>query len=266
MPHKTLSAIFTIALLLATVAATGLQAQQEGGRRRGGGGFPGGIGGGFNRGGGGPLALLRINEVRQELKVTEDQQELIDILNDEVRESRPEFGNFREMSEAERAEWSAKFEKWNTEQTAQARETLKTILDEGQYKRLEQIHLQTQGVNALVDEEVAKTLKLTPEQVTKLKETQEANREASRTAMREAFQGGRDSDRGAIREKMETLRKEAEDKMLAHLTAEQQAEFTALKGEPFAMPVPDFGGRGRGGRGGPEGRGGDRPDRPARPE
>src|SRR5690606_13036576 len=229
MPHKTLSAIFTIALLLATVAATGLQAQQEeGGRRRGGGGFPGGFGGGFNRGGGGgPLALLRINEVRQELKVTEDQQELIDILNDEVRESRPEFGNFREMSEAERAEWSAKFEKWNTEQTAQARETLKTILDEGQYKRLEQIHVQTQGVNALVDEQVAKTLKLTPEQVTKLKETQEANREATRAAMREAFQGGRDSaDRTAMREKMETLRKESEAKMLAHLTPEQQAEFT----------------------------------------
>ena len=88
--------------------------------------------------------------------------------------------------------------------------------------------------------------------------------------MREAFQGGREGvDRTAMREKMETLRKESEAKMLAHLTAEQQAEFTKLKGEPFAMPAPDFGGfgrGGRGGRGGPEGRDGDRPERPERPE
>jgi hypothetical protein len=271
MPHRSLLSIFTVALLMATLAMPNLQAQQEeGGQRREGRG-PGGFGGfgGFGRGGftSSPLTLLRVEAVRKELKVTEDQQELVEILSDEIRESRPEFGNFREMSEAERAEWTAKFEKWNTETTAQAKETLKTILEEGQYKRLEEIHLQTQGVNALVSDDVANALKLTPEQVAKLKETQAANGEATR----EAFQGGRDGDRDAIREKFETLRKENEAKMLAHLTAEQQTEFTALKGAPFEMPADAFGfGRGgRGGRGGPGGAGGadgDRPQRPERPE
>jgi hypothetical protein len=273
MPHRSLFAIFTVALLMATLAAGDLYAQpgQDGGRRGGRGfGGPGAFGG---RPAGSPLVgLLRIDAVRTELKVTEDQQELINILNDELREGRPEItGNFREMSEAERAEFSEKREKWIAEQTAQAKETLKTILDEGQYTRLQQIYIQTQGVNALVDDEVAQALKLSPEQVAKLKATQEANRE---TSMREAFRGGRDeADREARRERMETLRKESEAKMLAHLTAEQQTQFTAMKGEPFEMPAfgggrpgGPFGGPGegrrRGGRRGGEGGGENRPARP----
>lgn len=269
MPHRSLVSIFVVALLMATLAAPALHAQPgQGEGRRGGRGF-GGFGGGFNRGGS-PMFLLRADAVRKELKVTEDQQELINILNDELRENRPEFtGNFREMSEQERNEFREKMEKWSAEQTAQAKETLKTILDEGQYKRLEQIQLQTQGVNALLQDEVAQALKLTPEQITKLKETQEANGEAMRTAMREAFQGGRDGvDREAMREKMDTLRKESEAKMLAHLTAEQQAQFTSMKGEPFEMPRDAFGFGGRGGRGGRGfgGPDGGRPQRPERPE
>jgi hypothetical protein len=274
MRHRSLFAIFTVALLMATLSAGDVYAQREGGRRGPGGpGGPGAFGGGFNRGGSPLVGLLRVDAVRRELKVTEDQQELINILNDELRESRPEItGNFREMSEAERAEFREKMEKWSAEQTAQAKETLKTILDEGQYARLEQIQLQTRGVNALVDDEVAQALKLTPDQIAKLKETQEQNGETMRTAMREAFQGGRDgADREAVREKMEAVRKESEAKMLAHLTAEQQTQFTAMKGEPFEMPRDAFG-FGAGRRGGAEGegrrRGGRRGDggRPTRPD
>jgi hypothetical protein len=278
MPHRSLFAIFTVALLMATLAAGDVYAQREGGRRGPGG--PGGFGGGFGgfRGGSPLVGLLRIEEVRSELKVTEDQQELINILSDELREGRPEItGNFREMSEAEQAEFREKMEKWSAEQTAQAKETLKTILEEQQYTRLEQIQLQTRGVNALVDDEVAQALKLTPEQLAKLKETQEENGEAMREAMRGAFGGGRDeADREARRERMETFRKESEAKMLAHLTAEQQTQFASMKGEPFEMPRGALFGGGRpGGRDGGDGEGrrrGGRPggdgggNRPARPE
>jgi hypothetical protein len=269
MRHRSLFAIFTVALLMATLAAGDAYAQREEGRRGPGG--PGAFGGGFGGfRGGSPLAgLLRIEAVRSELKVTEDQQELINILNDELREGRPEItGNFREMSEAEQAEFREKMEKWSAEQTAQAKETLKTILEEQQYTRLEQIQLQTRGVNALVDDEVAQSLKLSPEQIAKLQQTQEENREA----MRAIFGGGRDgADRDAMREKMETLRKESETKMLAHLTAEQQAQYTAMKGEPFEMPRDafQFGGPRRGGPDGEgrrRGRGDGDEERPARPE
>ena len=91
--------------------------------------------------------------------------------------------------------------------------------------------------------------------------------------MREAFAGGGGGggfDRDAMRERMETFRKESEEKILAHLSAEQKTAFEGLKGEKFEMPERAFGfgggrgggpggGRGDGGRGR---RGGDRPQRP----
>lgn len=278
MPRKTLTVLFAIALLAAMVTSPIAEAQRgEGGQRgdrqsRRGGGRPGGFGGGsFGGGGVTPLLLLRVDAVKNEIKVTEDQQELVEILGDELREGGPAFPeNFRELSDDEQTAFREKREKWNDEQNAQAKETLKTILEDTQYKRLQEIVLQQQGVNALLDTDVATTLKITPEQTAKLKETQEASREEMGTAMREMFRGGGDGDREAAREKLENLRKASDEKMLAQLTGEQKTAFAALQGTKFEMPEDAFGfgrgGRGgrtgRGGPGGGPGRGSDRPQRP----
>ena len=188
MQRKTLISLFSVALLAATVMAPAVEAQRGGGRRggdregggrgqfgggRGGGGFGGGGFRGGPPGGGGSaiLGLLRVEAVREEVKVTEDQQELVEILGDELREGRPDFPeNFRDMSEEERDEFTEKMRKWGEEQAAQARETLKTILEGDQYKRLQEIFVQTQGVNALLDTEVVEQLKITQEQQDKIRE------------------------------------------------------------------------------------------------
>ena len=301
MRRKTLISLLSVALLAAMALTPVVEAQRGGGRRGeqdgqggrgpggqgrrgggfGGGGFGGGGfgGGGFSRGRGGGgvaiLGLLRIEAVREEVKVTEDQQELVAILGDELREGQPDFPeNFREMSDEEREQareaYDEKMRKWSEEQTAVAKDTLKAILEPVQYTRLSQISIQTQGLRALLDPEVASALLLTDEQIQKIEATREANSEAEGDARREMFTGGGGGpggfDRDAVREKFEALRKEGEAKILAHLTADQKSAFEALKGAKFEG-MPDFGSRfGRGGRtgrgpgGGPDG--GGRPGRP----
>jgi len=139
-------------------------------------------------------------------------------------------------------------------------------------KRLEEIYIQTMGVRALQDPEIAATLKVT-----------EAQQEQMRQAQQQVFEGMRDlftpgADREQMREKMQALRKQAEEKVVAVLSADQQKQFADMKGKPFEMPADalgfGFGGRGPGGPGGrgPGGpgregdrgnQGGERPRQPA---
>lgn len=274
MHRQILVSALSVGIAIATVLAHPAEAQRggprggddnDGGRR---GQFGGGRGGGFRGGPGGGgsslLGLLRVNEVQEEIQLTVDQQELVEILGEELREGRPDFPeNFRDLSEEEQAAFRRRMEDWSQEQSTQATETLRTILEEQQYKRLQEISIQTRGVSALLDEEVAEKVELSEEQLAKLKETQDAAREEMGTAMREMFRGGGGGfDRDAMREKMEEFRKETENRMLAHLSEEQKAAFADLKGKPFEMPErrAGFGGGGRGGDG--RGRGGNRPRRP----
>lgn len=217
------------------------------------------------------MALLRIDEVRKELKVTEDQQELIRALGDELRDQRPDFDfNFREASEEERDAAAQKMAEWRAKQEKEAKATLATILKPEQYQRLMEISIQTQGASALADEDVAAKLKLSDDQKAKIAATIDENREKSREQMRELFGRGRDGggrpDFSAMREKMETARAEADKRILAHLTEEQKAAFEAMQGAKFDLPEPQFGGgRDRDGRGFGRGRG-DRSDRSRRPQ
>jgi hypothetical protein len=89
-----------------------------------------------------------------------------------------------------------------------------------------------------------------------------------------------DEERQAVRDKVDALRKESDEKILANLNDEQKKQFEAMKGAKFEFPEGAFGfggGRGRGGRpggDGAEGGGRRRPDggnngggnRPRRPD
>lgn len=251
--------------------------QREGGRR-GRGGFGGGFGPGFGGGGlgarGGLLGLLRIEEVRTELKIAEDQQELISALADDLNEGRPEFpANFRDLSEDERQAFFRQMQDWSAKQDQQARATLLTILQPEQYQRLAQIHIQVQGVAALADEEVATKLNLSADQKARITAVIDENSQKMRDEMRAAFgpQRGERGDLQEMREKMEAMRKAGDEQVLAVLTVEQKTAFEAMKGEKFDLPQRGFGGPGgfRGpGFGGGRGAGneGGRPGRPRRPE
>ena len=114
--------VFGFVMILGTVSL--VTGQQQGGKGRG--GF-GGFGGGFGGGGFGndPVNLVRNQQIRKELEITDEQLEKL-----------PEAVN----------------------------KALKEVLNEQQHARLSQIQLQLRGIRAFTDEQVQTRLKITPEQ------------------------------------------------------------------------------------------------------
>ncbi|MCU0870963.1 MAG: hypothetical protein MUE50_01320 [Pirellulaceae bacterium] len=246
---KRLCALAFVVVLSVTSLAW---AQPGGGRGPGG---PGGFGGGF--GGGSLLDLARLEPVQKEIEAVDDQVKGIEKLSEEMRASRGERPqvDWRNMSEADREKAMAEMRKQREAESAKANAKLGEILLPLQIERLEQISVQMRGTGALVDPKVAAKLSLTEDQKKKLEAAATANREA----MQQAFQGGnrdQNQDREKMREKFQELRKAADEKVLAVLTADQKAAFEKMKGAAFTMPEGAFG---RGPRGGDQGgrRGGD---------
>ncbi len=269
MQTRSLFTWLVAAVLVAGLAASVTNAAEQGGRRgdQGGPGGPGGgrgFGGGMMGGGGGLLGMLRIDEVRKEIELNDDQAADVKKLEEELRGQQPQDRpNFRDMTDEQRTKAMEDMRKRMEEQAKKSKAKLGEILLPHQLERLEQISLQMtmrMGLAmALNNEELLAKLKITPEQKAKL----ETIRNESMAAMREMFQGGGDNaDRDAMRQKMEAARKEVETKAMAVLTDEQKAELEKMKGKPFEMPQGGmFGGRGQGGPGAPGAAGGDRGNR-----
>ena len=286
-----------VALAVALLAGSALEAQDDGARPQGGrqrgfggpGGGPGfggfgGFGGGRGPGGGriDKATLLGSEQIQKELKIGEDQaffvKELVDSQREKSRELFSSLGNIREMSEEDRRkafeEMGAKREKL----AAEAEKEIEAFLSEDQRARLDQIALQLQGIRALTDEKVAGKLSITDAQKEQLQAVFDGQGEAMRKVFEEArgAGGGQNNNGGGrggfnfegMREKMDELNKQTEGKALAVLNQQQQDQFAAMKGKPFEVDRRALfgGGRGPGGPGGqrgPGGQGGGRPQRPA---
>ena len=290
-----LTTLVAVSLLAASVAEAqqqkrqrGQRGQQRGQSRQRGGGF-GGFGG--QRGSAGALQLIGREEVRKELKITEEQQGIIRELQ---TSSRPNFrellGNIRDLSREERekkfAELRASSEKKSKEAEA---DLYGLILDEGQATRLKQIVLQQKGNRALTEPATAKALGLSAAQVTKIKAATTAGQkkqEELTAGLRSAFGGrgqrGKKDDKSKdkkdtkrpsreeltkrfadLRTKGEAIRAETDKAISAVLTAAQKTKFEELKGPKFELARRTRGSRGgnRGGsRKGQNGR--KRPQRP----
>jgi hypothetical protein len=221
--------------------------------------------------GGGLAGLLRIEEVQQELKLTDAQKEQLTKLEEQRREEmRKRFSEFQGLSDEERR---ARFEKMR-EQAAEeaqkrAKETqsqLQKVLKPEQFKRLMQIDLQQQarrgGISLLLREDVGKAIGLSAEQ----KKQVESLAEATRNQMTKMYEGLRDlsrEERGKRmeenRQKLEQMRTAAQKKAMGLLEAGQKEKLRAMMGKPFKMPERT-GTFGRGGaRPGGEGEGRRRP-------
>ncbi|MCI0334634.1 MAG: hypothetical protein L0228_15565 [Planctomycetes bacterium] len=215
-------------------------AQPDEGRR-----WRGGPGGG-RLGGASSVRLASLNEVQDALKLSDDQKTKVEEINDQFR------SNFRKLLQ----EGGRREEMQKLNQNASAK--LAELLDDEQEKRLRGITIQVMGANAVVaDPALAKELNVTDEQKSKLKETQQS----IMRAMGDAFRKMRDSDASGKdrRAKFEELRAEAEKKLLAVLTTEQQNQLNALKGKKVEISMSQL--RGSGGRGRFDGRGGGRGER-----
>jgi hypothetical protein len=126
---------------------------------------------------------------------------------------------------------------------------LAEVLNPEQMKRLRQIDLQVKGYKALNDSKVQMALKLSTEQKDNLKTILDDSDKEMKEVMKEA-QGGGGGFQGVF-EKLTTLRKEAQDKAMGVLNAEQKSAWQEMTGEEFKMdPQGGFGGKGgRGGKG-----------------
>jgi hypothetical protein len=237
--------------------------------------FAGGMGGGqfINK-----VFLAGVDKVAQEIKITDEQKAKITEISTAYRKEQQTLfagpgGGGRNMTPEEREKARAEREKMQPERQKKMAELLKTteakldaVLQKDQVTRLNEITLQQQGVDGLVSERIVKELKLTDDQVKKLKEiiTARDKERQAQFAGRGGPGGGGDPAAGGTREerqkKMEEFRKTTETTAVAVLTKDQQAAYTKLKGKPFELDratlMRGFGGPGGGRRGGGGGGGG----------
>jgi len=200
---------------------------------------PGGGGGRGMGGRGGPMMYLVNKGVQEELKVTPEQKEKIDAASKESFSKMGEiFTKFKDLPKEERSEkMQAAMKEINDN-------AMKEIaLKPEQAKRLKQIEIQQNPLATFVtNEEVAKELKITDEQKTKLKDLRETS-DKDLAEMRKSGGGGKGGFNKEAQEKMAAARKEASDKALKMLTAEQLGKWKELTGEPFVVKFEFGGGR-----------------------
>jgi hypothetical protein len=163
------------------------------------------------RGGGGGLGMyLNAKSVQEELKLSED----------DAKKITDELGKLgRDLKPEERAEKTAKI--------------LSDNLKPDQLKRLNQIMWQRGGLSGAINNaDVQTALKVDDKQKEKIKTIEEDFAKARR----ELFQGG--GGGGGNREKMQELRKKADEDLNAVLTDDQKKAWKDLLGTEFKGEIP----------------------------
>ncbi|MCA8995941.1 MAG: hypothetical protein KDA80_03125, partial [Planctomycetaceae bacterium] len=232
----------------------------QGGFGRGGGRFGGGPPGGFGgRGGrgGGLLGELMNDGTRTEINLTEDQVKQLEEIGQSMAGNREQFGDiFTRMQAAQteeernqiRDEMRQRFEDARKEQE----EKVKGVLNDDQFKRVNQIQLHRQGTRALGSEDIQSQLGLSDPQKEQLAKVLE-ERDAAR---RELGFGASDEDR-------EKFQQEWDAKVNNVLSDDQKKKWTDILGPPPADSGEERG-FGRPGFAGPPGSTPGQPPRPPR--
>lgn len=305
---RSVSRWFTAMLAVALVGGLAWQAVAQqpdrgdrgrsGGRFGGGPGGPGGFGGPGGPGGPGGIAnnpafelarLLRIDVVQKDLDLIDDQKtELASLIQDRGPGGpggpgggpggpgggpggRP--GGFGDLSGEELRERMNEMREQMDARGKEIMAKLDEVLLPYQMDRLKQIALQSRGVQAFGDPEVADAIGLTREQRDEIRTIQEKAGESMRERMQARFGGGRDGgrrpggrpdgdrpegerpdgerpERGpppggaggpgggfeAMREQFAAARKETETAVMAVLTDEQKTKYNELIGAKIELP------------------------------
>ncbi|HTU21884.1 MAG TPA: hypothetical protein VMG10_27850 [Gemmataceae bacterium] len=164
----------------------------------------------------GILSYLSSPQVRDELKLTEDQLKKIEELKKELKTKRRlKPADLRSLSLEERVK--------KAQEIVKATEAaLAKILTRKQLRRAEQIFLQLRGPMLLRSPQVAAALKLTDEQKEKMKDID-----------RETFREYRESRKKGDQHPLTELFKRRDEKLLNVLTPAQKKKRKQLLGEPF---------------------------------
>ncbi len=225
---------WAVMLTAAVVLASGVSVMAQPPQGRGGGGR--GMGGGF----GGSAFLVAMEAVQKELAVTDAQKEKLTKLREEAMAGLGGGGgaNFRDMSDEDRAKLRTQME----ERAKKTEESLKSILDEKQAARLNELVIQQAGVAALGRPEVAAKLNLTDEQKTKLREQAEASRGQGGPGRGGFNPNASQEERQKAMEEARARREKTTADAMAVLTSEQKKTFEDMQGKKFEFPA--FGGVG----------------------
>jgi Spy/CpxP family protein refolding chaperone len=236
--------VATVALCVAgsAMAQGGGGGGGRGGQGRGGQGGQGrgGFGGGM-MGGATVAALLNLDGVQKELKVTDEQKTKI-----------------KEFSDAQRAKMQEAFSGGapDQEKMAEMRKAateagdkfVKDTLNADQQKRIKQLLYQAMGIRAFSNDDVVKTLSLTDDQKGKVKTLSDEMRKDQQELMQD-LRGGGDAATEA-RKKMTTLGKEYLAKAADVLTPDQRKQWKEMTGDPVDPSILQAAPGGRGNRGG----------------
>jgi hypothetical protein len=223
----------------------------------GGPGFGGPGGSGFRPPGmgfGGPgsiqplVAIVQLPEVVTELKLSDAQKGAIEELQQTAMEAsreRMSQWNPQEIFDLDESARTVRFNEMRTEMdklNAEFDAKLKDVLQADQWKRLDQLAVQRQGLGALVRSEIATALKLTGEQTKQVK------------AWQAPFAPQLGDGEFPDFEKLQRERAELEKQIVDSMSSEQKAAWDELRGPAFTFTSqPPMG---RGPMGGPGGLGG----------
>lgn len=253
----TLRAFSVLTLAVMTILPN-VMAQEDGERRRrerdrGQGGErsqdqrgPGGMGRGFGMGPGGGmmgmfggmsgamgggganqlLGLLRMEDVRKEVGMSDEVYEAV-----QARQ-RESFTMMRELGNASDERRKEVMEEINTS----AQELIDEVLPPAKQKRLLGLFVQFARGPAVLNPQVSKELALSKETT----ETIQKDLEAFGSKMRDRFMsmqgGGGFPDMAKIQEELESTRKELDELILSKLSDEQKKQLESIKGEKFEFP------------------------------
>jgi Spy/CpxP family protein refolding chaperone len=196
--------------------------------------FGQGFRGGFGRGPQTGAMLLRRDDVKNDLKLTDDQKtkllDLQDKMQSKMREIFQGAGGDREKMQADMK--SAMEE---------ATKDVNAVLTPDQQTRLKQIGIQLAGNGAAALPEVQADLKLTDEQKSKVADLQKTSQEANQSVMEKvrSQEIDRDAAGAAFKKNTDALNEE----IGKILTDAQKAKLKELGGPVFTPDPPSGGGR-----------------------
>jgi len=221
----------TLALAVGLTALTAgdshAQNRQRPGNQPPGGGRGMGMMGGMNN----PATLLLNKGVQEELKLSEEQISTLTKVGESMRTKMTDLRP--KIQEAMQDGGFEKVQEIMKPVMEEITKEVEKVLKPEQAARLKQIVLQQGGILAAArDSELAKKLKLNEEQITKVKKIAEE----LQADQRELFPQMRDNPQ-ETQKKLATVRKEAADKAVAVLTAEQKTAWTDMIGKPFEVKM-----------------------------
>ena len=176
-------------------------------------------------------SLLRSDKVKTELKLTDEEKDKITKITDKYKDDLATARSSRDRDKTQA----------DKSMNADLEKALPTILNADQTKRLNQLVVQASGLDAFSKEDVKSALKLTDKQS---KEIEDQKAQVTKDA--EDLMKDVGTDRQKRREagqKVQALRKDAMDKVLASFTDEQKKEWNDLTGEKFTFDFGRQGGR-----------------------